>query len=149
MKRVVFLSLFLMTVATYSASSQKMVPADVPSVVMNSFKRQFPKAADVEWCKSGTTYKVEFEIGIADNDNAAWYDTAGKLIKHKREIAKSNLPDSVKSALGKHYPGYKISDCKVITESNKVTYSMEVEKGNQEWKLTMDSAGNILSKEND
>lgn len=139
---------FLVLFGTSRIFAQDIPQSQVPSVVVNSFQKSFPKATDVEWelQSADQLYKVEFETGLAGYDHDAWYDKTGKLVKHKEEIAKSDLPQSVTTKIDTDYKGYRMDDVKKITEGTVVTYSIEVKSRAEEWKLLLDASGNVLSK---
>lgn len=146
MKKIMMIAagILLGTVLTYA---QDISEAQVPSVILNNFKKEFPKASDVEWELKGTEYEVDFEIGFTDNE--AWFDTTGKMVKRKEDIKVSELPEAVHTTIKKDYAGYRASDAKKITSGNEVTYQLELEKGNTEWKILFSAAGVELSKVND
>lgn len=141
MKTIKFLAIaFLLTGV---ANAQDMPQSQVPSVVVNSFKKEFPKAGDIEWEKQNDQYNVEFEIGFF-TDYEAWFDATGKLIRYTQDISGSKLPEAVKNAIKKQYKGYRIDDAKKITENKVVTYSVEIEKGNDELKLVFSKDGKLI-----
>jgi hypothetical protein len=47
------------------------------------------------------------------------------------------------------FPGYRIEDAKKITAEQKVSYAFEVKSRKEEWKLVLDSEGNVLTKVRD
>lgn len=147
MKKNILLALFVLF-GTSRIFAQDIPQSQVPSVVVNSFQKSFPKATDVEWelQNADQLYKVEFETGLAGYDHDAWYDKTGKLVKHKEEISRNDLPPSVTAKINTDYKGYRIDDVKKITEGNVVTYSLEIKSGKEEWKLVLDAGGNVLSK---
>ncbi len=125
------------------ASAQDVPQSQVPSVVVNSFKKEFPKASDVEWEKQNDQYNVEFEIGFF-TDYKAWFDPTGKMIKYTEEIWNSKLPETIKNTIKTQYKGYRIDEAKKITENMVVTYSVEIEKGNDELKLVFSNDGKLI-----
>lgn len=135
-------SLFLVTAAV----AQDIPQSQVPSVVVNNFQKAFPKATGVEWEMDGDRYKVEFEVGLLSLDHDAWYDKAGQLLRHKEEISKSDLPRKVTAKVKQEFKGYRIEDVEKITEGNKIIYTLDVKSRMEEWKLAVDSEGNLLSK---
>lgn len=141
---VIVAGLMLGTVLTYA---QDIAESQVPSVVLNNFKKEFPKASDVEWELKGTEYEVDYEIGFADHE--AWFDGAGKMVKHTEEVKENDFPEAVRNTIKKEYSGYRTSDAKKITQGDQVTYQLELEKGNIEWKILFSTTGTELSKVND
>lgn len=132
--------------STEQAFGQDIPQNQVPSLVLNSFQQSYKKAFDVEWEIDGDKYKVEFEIGLPGTDHEIWYDQAGKLLRHKEEISKGDLPKAVQTKLKSGYSSYRVDDVKRITEGAVVTYTLEVKNFTEEWKLAFDSNGNVLNK---
>ncbi len=146
MKRSFLIGAFALQLFASTAFGQDIPQSQVPSVVVNSFQQKFPKAFDVEWELDGENYKVEFETGLLGTDHDAWYDKTGKLIRHKKKISKSDLPQKVLAKINSDFSGYRVDDVKKITEGNKVTYTLELKTFTEEWKVAFDSEGNVLSK---
>lgn len=146
MKKLILIvaGIMLGTVLTYA---QDISEAQVPSLVLNAFKKDFPKASDVEWELKGTEYNVDFEIGFADHE--AWFDSSGKIVKHREEIKQSELPESVCATLKKEFSGFRISDIKKIKTESSITYEVDAKKANDEWELTLDDSGKIVNKKAD
>lgn len=145
MKKIIFIALISCS-AVSSMLAQDISRSQVPSVILNKFQQEFPKAVDIDWQIQGELYKVDFEIGPKRIDHDIWYTREGKVSKHKKEISKQNLPAPVMAKIKSDFPGFRISDTKQITEGNKVIYSLELNKLMQEWKMTFDPEGNILSQ---
>lgn len=131
---------------TGAAVAQDIPQSQVPAGVVSNFQKAFPDAMDVEWEMDGNLYKVEFEIGMRKLDHDAWYDDAGQLLKHQEEISKNSLPKQVTAGVKQEFKGYRIEDVERITEGDKVTYKLEVKSRTEEWKLTLDSNGKVLTK---
>lgn len=137
-------ALTLISTATFA---QNINPSQVPSVVANSFKKEFPKAADIEWELDGANYTVEFEISWF-TDHEIWYDAKGNMLKHVEEISKGDLPKAVTDAIKADFKELKIEDAKKINESGKVSYSVELENFTEEWKVIFSSTGEVIQKLN-
>jgi hypothetical protein len=143
MKTKVIQLVAVLFLGTGSIFAQDMPENQVPSVIVNNFKKEFPKAKDVEWEKKGDNYNVDFEIGWG-TDYEAWFSTAGKLIKYKMEISKASLPQAVKDAIQAKYKGFRIDDTKKYIENGVDTYYVEIEKGHEEYKLIFSKDGKII-----
>lgn len=143
MKTRVIQLMVVIFLGTGSIFAQDMQESQVPSVIVNSFKTEFPKASDVEWERQGDRYSVEFEVGVS-TDYEAWFTAAGKLIRYSEEIANSELPEAVKNAISSQYIGYHIDDAKKFTENNVETYSVEIEKGKEELNLIFSKDGKLI-----
>ncbi len=141
MKAITFLTAIL--IGTTSLFAQDVPENQVPSVILNTFKKEFPKASDIEWEREGELYNVDFEIGYF-TDYEAWFDASGKLIKYSEEISEKDLPQAVKDTVKKQFDGYRIDDVEKITENNIETYRVEIEKGNDERYVTFSKNGKLI-----
>lgn len=146
MKKVILISAFAFTYFSNTASGQDIPQSQIPSVIVNNFQQSFPKAFDVEWELKGETYKVEFETGLLGTDHEVWYDKTGKLVRHKEDISKSDLPQKVLAKISSDFSGYRTDDIEKITEGDKTIYKLELKSWSEEWKVAFDSEGNVLSK---
>jgi hypothetical protein len=139
---------FTMTLfVSVSSFAQDISEAQVPSVVLNAFKKEFQKATDIKWEIKGNNYDVDFEIGKADHE--VWYNATGKVLKHKQDLKQSDLPASINSALAKDFKDYGASDVKRIQTGNSVTYKVDLKSETEKWEVTFDEAGRVLAKEPD
>lgn len=125
--------------------AQELRKSEVPSVVLNQFTIQFPKAKDVEWKKTNGLYKVEFEYPN-NIDHDLWYNPKGEVFKHKEEIPKKNLPQSIKSKIAKDFPAFRIDDVSKITEEKSSVFVVEIENGKIEKKLYFKEDGTQIVK---
>jgi len=134
MKSKIFFLAIALCMSSTIITAQDIRQDEVPSLVINNFKKKFPKAKDIEWEYKKTYYNVEFEIGFF-TDFEAWYDRSGKLIKYSEEISKRELPKVIQDNIKTNYKNYKIDDVEKVTENEKITYHIEIEKGNDEINL--------------
>ncbi len=141
MKTLSFIAALFMGTALFA---QDIPESQVPSVVLNTFKQQFPKASDVEWEKKGDHYNVDFEIGFF-TDYEAWFDATGNMLKYETEISESDLPKAVKQAISSQYPDFRIDDADKIVQDGNETFLVEIEKGNEEKHLTFSANGSVVS----
>jgi uncharacterized membrane protein YkoI len=131
---------------TLATHAQDIAQNQVPSVISNQFNSQYSKATDIEWEMDGNLYNVDFEIGW-NTDHEIWYNKNGEIVKHKEDIAKSDLPETVKNKLKSNFKGYSIDDLEQITDNGKVLYKIELDAlVQQDWDVVLDSNGNVISK---
>ncbi len=149
MKCKIILSACILALTTIGAFAQDIPQSQVPAVVVNSFQQKFPKAKGVDWELKAGLYEAEFETGLFGTDHEVWIQSNGKIVRHKEELAKNDLPKVVIANVKKEFPGYRIEDVKKITAEQQVTYAFEVKNGTNEWKLVVDSKGNVLGKVRD
>lgn len=130
-----------------SVHAQDIPQAQVPSVVLNSFKKDFPKASDIEWELKGDVYKAEFEIGFMDHE--VTLDKTGKALKHKQDIKESDLPLTVASVIAKDFEGFRLSDISKTISDGSLTYKLDLKKGTKEWVIIIDEMGKVLNQKAD
>lgn len=135
------------TLSIFGISMAQDIPASqVPSVILNQFNKNFSKATDVDWEIKGNLYNVDFETGW-NIDHEIWYNSEGKIIKHKEDISTKELPKAVRNKIKTDFIGYTIADLERITDNGKVVYKMELNALlSQDWDVVIDANGNVLSK---
>lgn len=148
MKKQITLIATALTLISTVTLAQEINPSQVPSVIANSFKKEFPKASDIEWELDGGNYNVDFELGWGI-DHEIWYDAAGSTLKHEEEISKSDLPKAITSKIKSEFKDLRIDGVKKITEGSQVVYKVELENFTEEWKVIFSNTGEVLQKLND
>lgn len=123
--------------------AQDIPQKDVPAVVVNAFQQKFPQQSIVEWEYKKGLYEAEFEI--KNLDHSVYIDSTGKIVRYKKEINANELPAAVNAAIQKDFSGYKIEDIKKIEAPTGVTYKVELEKGEDERKVTFSPDGKIVA----
>ncbi|WP_418502293.1 PepSY-like domain-containing protein [Flagellimonas sp.] len=139
--------LMMAAIGTFHFSNAQDIPQhQVPSVILNQFNTQFPKATDIEWELDGSLYSVEFETGWSI-DHTLWYGDDGKMVKHKEDIPTNELPQRVKDKIKGDFKGYTIDDIERITDHGTIVYRIELNSlMHQDWDVVVDSEGTILAK---
>ena len=140
-KTIQLVTLFLLGTGTIFA--QDLLTSQVPSVIVNNLKKEFPKAKDIEWEREGDLYNADFQIGWF-TDYEAWFTASGKLTKLTQEISKSDLPKAVTDAIKTQYKDYRIDDSKKIVENGVETYKIELEKWNENFDVIYSKNGNLI-----
>lgn len=142
------LKIFIMLlIVSTVAMAQDINSSEVPETVRTTFMKDHNKATDVEWERDMDNYKVEFDIGRREHQ--VWYSTSGVVIKKEQDIDEADLPEAVREAINREYPGYYVSDVEMTWHNNATTYKMEIEKGQEEWKVVFDAMGKTLHKRRD
>lgn len=121
-----FLLITCLLSISFIACSNDIATKNVPSVVLNAFKTQFPTAVDVEWEKVNNLYEVDFEI--ANVDHTARLNTEGKLLQLKKEISAAELPKAISDAIATNFKDYGADDLEVIKKGNQTYYQLQLEK---------------------
>lgn len=136
------LSVFFLLLSAGCASAQDIAQANVPALVVNAFQQKFPQQSTVEWELKKGLYEAEFEIKNLDHN--VYIDSTGKIVRYKKEITVNELPAAVNVSIQKNFKGYKIEDIKRIEEASGITYKVELEKGEDERKITFATDGKII-----
>lgn len=139
MKKLIFA--ICLAGASTVAVAQDIRQSEVPSVVLNAFQSKFSNAADVEWEMKGDLYKVEFEIGKFDHD--LWIDKNGKVVKHKEELSKSDLPPAINDKIKAEYKDYRVDDVYKIESDGKVTYEVDLDGNRGDREITFAPDGTV------
>lgn len=148
MKKIVITTLLISAFAL-GLSAQKIFPEQVPSVIINKFNHDYPKARDIEWELKGNNYEVEFELGLADKDYEILYSPSGEVLRIEQEISASDLPEVVNQKVMTEFPGHRMKDVKKIVEEGRTVYKLEAKSNRTEWELVVDEKGNIIHKMQD
>lgn len=123
--KVLTLALAL-SVSSLFANAQELKEAEVPSVVMNSFKGRFADAQNAEWEKKNDKFEVEFEQGTVERE--AVLDAAGKVLLVKQEIANTEVPAAVTSAIKQNYGSYELDEAEKIEYNGQTYYEVELSR---------------------
>lgn len=127
---------------TIVSCDNEIKSAEVPSIVLNTFKSQFPNAMDIEWEIINDDYEVSFELKNIDHD--ALLDRSGNLLKYKYEIDETALPGSIKFLLKQQFPQEKWEDFEHIIVGTSNFFQMEVDGFFTDKKLVVDSLGKMM-----
>jgi len=173
MKRIITTSALALTVVAgaFSQSAQikiKAREAEIPVDVVESFKKDYKGTDAVEWAIVpavivGEEYVVSgydnlngekptsYEVTLKGDDirAKAVYDKNGVLRYSKEVITHTALPDAVRNAVFKKYPGYTIlKDQEIINQGkfNLIHYRVVLEKGTEKVTLAVNDSGKILKE---
>lgn len=102
---------------------QNLAESEVPANVVAVVNSEYPNATDVEWEMEKGHYEVEFEIDRADHEMLI--DKNGKVLFHKGELTKSDLPDKVMNTVNADYSDREVEDVDIITKDGKTYYQVE------------------------
>lgn len=142
MKKSIMLVAFVVVASLGFA--QKMKSAEVPTVVKDALRKQFPAAQDIKWDKEKGNYEASFDLNKVDN--SVLIDGNGKILEIEVEIEMSELPKGVSEYVKANYKGMTIKEAAKLTDAaGVVTYEAEV-KGMD---LIFDQAGKFLKESKD
>ena len=133
MKNLIIIAAALLS--TNPTFAQDISSSEVPSVVLNSFKRSFPKSTGVEWELKGENYNAEFDIDWRDHE--VWINKTGAIVKHKKELKQGELPAAVTNQIKVNYNTYRIDDVDQFEINKKFYYKVELKKHDEEGKFVL------------
>lgn len=122
--------------------AQDLSRNQVPSVIMNNFKKEFPKVKVAEWELKNGLYEVEFEVNRRDYE--IWYNAQGDLMKMKRELRSRDLSDAIKKSLKAQYKGYRIGDVEKLTQNGQSVFKVEMKNLREDFDVFVDESGKII-----
>ncbi len=135
----------LMTILTaivllFSASAFAAAGDKVTARVKVAFEKDFQKAQNVSWEKTGDFYFASFLMN--DLSVNAAYNETGELVGTSRKIATSQLPLTISLALSKKYSGCTIhGDVTEISFDGETHYLVTVANTKQSLELNFRTNG--------
>jgi hypothetical protein len=135
MKKQIFIGLFLLIagISNTFANGEENVNVQV----LNSFKKDFSNAQNVQWSSGSNFAKATFTMD--QHVVYAYYSDKGELLGVTRNITSSQLPMNLLSDVKKNYNQYWIADLFEMAANNETVYYITLESGAQ--KLILKSAG--------
>lgn len=94
-------------------------------MIVETFRKQFPKATNVEWEMENKTFEVDFKMDFSEQE--ILFAPNGKIVMKKQEIKISELPEEIKLQLKRKYKNETIDDIQKITKGKSVYYQIELE----------------------
>ncbi|HEY4150501.1 MAG TPA: PepSY-like domain-containing protein [Chitinophagaceae bacterium] len=137
--------LFLLALIAVAASSTQAQLRSIPAVVTDSFKVQYPNAANVEWKDKITAFMASFNLNKVKYQ--ARYTTKGAWIQSEHPIALADLPAAVADGLKKSkYADWKVTAYyQLQLPGDKIQYHISVEKSDLNKKnLLFSNEGQLL-----
>ncbi|EIQ00053.1 Protein of unknown function (DUF2874) [Opitutaceae bacterium TAV1] len=148
MKNLLLFSVLLALLPALRAGD--LAEAQVPAVIVNHVKQQYPKAGPIKWDfeKDDGVYEAEFRIDGFEHDLE--FTPAGERVYSKIEIPVSSLPAAVTAYVTTHHPKAKILGAKHIVKGDRQMYDVGISEG-PFWKkkhknLYLDEQGVVVSK---
>ena len=117
----------------------------VPQKVKEAFVKKFPTTKKVKWEKENATeWEAEFKINKVEYsanflEDGTWQET-------EHEIEEKEIPQNVKFALEKAFPGYEMKEAEISETQKGMVYEFEIEKGEIEMEVMISSNGEIVKQ---
>lgn len=138
---MILASMILLLAVTMNA--QDLKSNAVPKSFNEGLLKSYPTATNIEWEKSGTDYKVEFDVGRMDHK--IWFNKDGDMVKVRKNITSAQVPTNLKEIIKRDYPNYKIDSVESVEMGEDVIYKVELEKSwNESIIINFNTNGQIL-----
>ncbi|MBX0334923.1 PepSY-like domain-containing protein [Pontibacter sp. HSC-14F20] len=98
---------------------------DVPATVREALSTSFPNATDIDWEKKGEDFEADFDIDRVDY--SALFNSSGSMMKHKYNIAETELPEAIRTTITQNYADRKIDDPEVLVQNGDTLYQVELD----------------------
>lgn len=120
----------------------KHEPLVIPSTVLEEINRMYPNATFLDFEREGSYVEIDIRDGKIHKE--ILFDSNFEWISTKWEIRRADVPEIVMAALrNTEYANYKIDDIEVLEKPNGLFYQFELESGNKEVYLTIQSDGTV------
>jgi len=131
----------LLGLALFAFASNRSVPLRVKA----AFVKKFPQVKKVKWDKeSDTEWEAEFKMDGMEYSANFLEDGTWRETEH--EIKQKDIPDVVRVTLDSELSGYEIEEAEISETVDGLTYEFEMEKGEEELEVSIDSHGKLIHK---
>lgn len=142
------IALAVVIVAIFASAFTTANKDKVPQAVKNAFAKKFPTAKKVDWEKENDKeWEAEFKLDKVEYsanflEDGTWQET-------EHEVKEAELPQQVLSYLKTNFSDYEIEEAEVSETAQGTVYEVEIEKGKEEWKITLDFQGKVIKKQSE
>ncbi len=142
---LILLSVSISFCAYSQEKESKSKKNDVPTLVKDAFKKEFPQVKRVEWGIENNLYEAEFTLN--GGEASANYNKEGVRKEFEIEVKPETLPDGVLKYIKANYPGFKVTEtAKITDDKNVITFEAEITKGGKSSDILFDKDGKFLLK---
>lgn len=112
-----------------ACSDDDLKEEDVPQAVMALFRQMFPSTT-AQWEKEANgQLKAEFYDNHREME--AWFTTSGTWVKTVKDLAVSELPQTVLDYVTANYKGMEIDDADWVETPQSNYYQVEIDRENR------------------
>lgn len=133
------LALFILLLLFSHTHAQTRGQASVPSVVLNSFFENFPRAQRPSWRSSETYYFATFNN--SGYRMIAQYTRNGKWVRTQITLRFSDLPKITQNHYYKYYRNYQVVAVKFNDQLGNKFYQIDIGAGGRRKVLRYDENG--------
>ena len=100
------------------ACEENVGESEIPSIVVNTFRSNYPDADEIEWESDGKVYEIDFEM--KNVDHSVRINRQGEIIKKKQDINLEEVPQAVREYI-KDQNSRRVNDLEMV-EDNGIQY---------------------------
>lgn len=126
-KSVVVMSLIFALGAGSIFAKAQMSGGEIPVVVKNAFKKDYPQVKKVKWDDEHGTYEAEFKLG--NKDMSVTYSAKGMKEETETSLKVQDLPKNVISYVAQKKYGRIKEAARIVKADGSVVYEAEVKSG--------------------
>jgi hypothetical protein len=126
-KPVVIMSLIFALGAGSIFAKAQMSGGEVPAVVKNAFKKEYPQVKNVHWDVEHGTYEAGFKLG--KKDMSVTYNGKGTKEETETSMKVSDLPRSITTYVAQKKYGKIKEAARIVKADGSVVIEAEVKKG--------------------
>lgn len=136
-----------MTEILYAQGEKRIKQKELPAAVQSAFIKSYPRAkirgVSKEVEKGKTYYEIESIDGTMRRD--LLYTPEGEAYEVEETIAATDLPRSVRNALGKQFKVYTIAKAEKSVHGTDIHYEVVLRSDQRTYEVSVEPAGKIVS----
>ena len=147
MTKITLIVAFSLLVLSGCTPKSKEAEAEVPSIVKESFSKQFAGATDVKWSKeSDSEFEAEFQLGKVKKSSN--FDQFGKWLITETEMNILELPEAVQMTVKNEFASYSIEEAELAEPAGgAIFYELVLESGEVNFEVQISPDGKVMKKE--
>ncbi|MAX80591.1 MAG: hypothetical protein CL843_10515 [Crocinitomicaceae bacterium] len=143
-KHFIYLALLPASLLVQSCGQQSNTPK-VPEEVITAFHERFPEVKPTDWeLEDENIWEAEFQMN--GKKYAANFSLNGEWKATEHEIMVTEIPESVRSILYKHFFDLEIEEAEIVETAKGTAYELEVRTNEEKFEATIDSNGKLTTK---
>ena len=133
------------------AHSKDLYSSEVPDFVHQAIAKRLTyfDIHDADWHEIGDSTLYEIRFKQDDKNQFFWVNTNGEIVKYRKELNESEIPNPVLSLIDKQLGKLDFEQAKSVEENGKIIYIIRGEINNRDYVITIDDKVTLLKLEYD
>jgi hypothetical protein len=137
----------LLVFGIYGGMASAFGQSEPPTAAYASFNQQFPNAKKVKWEVLSNNLRAScVEFVEHKKRHRAYFDKDGRLLELQKEVEVDELPEKVRMALSRIYPGERVVKAYEVVKAGKSLYQVELDIESHRTRLTVNTEGMFTSR---